>query len=265
MPDNYGRFGTCLLLNTATRTSTTPRAGEFCRDTDDGKLYIGVSGAWVLAANPTSSGDAADLDYTPAVGADWVDPDPNNPAAALDALAARATTAESEILSRVDVGLYEVKGDVLVAVADSDIARLAVGTNGQVLTADNTQMLGVKWATPTGGASNPVVADLGTVTTAQVLTVDGNKGWKCVAGANLSFSFALSGLDSTREYEVSIRITQDSTGGRTLTFTGANIDNPGAIMFIPIDTVANRKSTVRFWVHNGRVEGLNVLIGQRNT
>lgn len=41
------------------------------------------------------------------------------------------------------------KGDVYVY--GSADARLPVGTNGQVLTADSTQTLGVKWATASGG------------------------------------------------------------------------------------------------------------------
>lgn len=42
------------------------------------------------------------------------------------------------------------KGDVLTY--DTAAARLEVGTNGQVLTADSAQTLGVKWATPAAGS-----------------------------------------------------------------------------------------------------------------
>ncbi len=41
------------------------------------------------------------------------------------------------------------KADLLVAASSGVVDNLAVGTNGQVLTADSTQTLGVKWATPT--------------------------------------------------------------------------------------------------------------------
>jgi hypothetical protein len=43
------------------------------------------------------------------------------------------------------------KGDLLAATAASTIARLGVGTNGQLLTADSTAATGIKWATPAGG------------------------------------------------------------------------------------------------------------------
>lgn len=52
------------------------------------------------------------------------------------------------------------KGDILSFSTVN--ARLAVGTNGQVLTADSTQTLGVKWATP----SSSGVTTIGTIDTA---------------------------------------------------------------------------------------------------
>jgi len=48
-------------------------------------------------------------------------------------------------------GLLDAKGD-LVAGSDLDLAaRLEVGSNGQVLTADSTTDTGLVWATPAGG------------------------------------------------------------------------------------------------------------------
>jgi len=44
----------------------------------------------------------------------------------------------------VSIGL--MKGDILVYRGEGDIVRLPVGEDGQVLTADSTSELGVKWA-----------------------------------------------------------------------------------------------------------------------
>jgi hypothetical protein len=47
--------------------------------------------------------------------------------------------------------IVDAKGDLIAATAADTPARLAVGTNGQVLTADSTTATGLKWATAGGG------------------------------------------------------------------------------------------------------------------
>ena len=64
--------------------------------------------------------------------------------------------------------IVDAKGDLLVGTAPDTLARLPVGSNGQVLTADSAQTTGVKWATTittlylplvTGGEPIQLVSD----------------------------------------------------------------------------------------------------------
>lgn len=47
--------------------------------------------------------------------------------------------------------IVDAKGDIIAATANDTPARLAVGANGTVLTADSAEATGLKWATPSGG------------------------------------------------------------------------------------------------------------------
>lgn len=49
--------------------------------------------------------------------------------------------------------IIDAKGDLIAGTAADTAARLAVGTNNQVLTADSSQSTGVKWATPSSGST----------------------------------------------------------------------------------------------------------------
>jgi hypothetical protein len=49
--------------------------------------------------------------------------------------------------------IVDAKGDLIAATAADTPARLAVGTNGQVLTADSTASTGLAWSTVSGGGT----------------------------------------------------------------------------------------------------------------
>ena len=68
------------------------------------------------------------------------------------------------------------KGNILAASAATTLNALAVGTNGQVLTADGAETTGLKWATPTVGTVTTVTSSttaltVATATTTPALTI----------------------------------------------------------------------------------------------
>lgn len=69
------------------------------------------------------------------------------PATSLDL----ANQLESRFAARIQNTVVDAKGDLIAATAADTVARLAVGTNGQVLTADSSTSTGLKWADATSG------------------------------------------------------------------------------------------------------------------
>jgi hypothetical protein len=64
--------------------------------------------------------------------------------------------------------IFDAKGDLIAASAADTAARLAVGTNGQVLQADSTTATGLKWATPAAGGKLLQVVNATTTTSTTI-------------------------------------------------------------------------------------------------
>ena len=60
--------------------------------------------------------------------------------------------------------IVDAKGDLIAGTGSDAVARLAVGANDTVLTADSSEATGLRWATPAGGGGKVLQVVQGTLT-----------------------------------------------------------------------------------------------------
>lgn len=89
-----------------------------------------------------------------------------------------STWATLGTAAAIAAALLDAKGDLIVASAADTAARLAVGANGQVLTADSAEATGAKWATPSSGFADP------TTTKGDLIVRDGSGPVRRAVGTN---------------------------------------------------------------------------------
>ena len=151
--------------------------------------------------------------------------------------------------------IIDAKGDLITATAADTPARIAVGANDTVLTADSTTATGLKWAA--AGMTNPMTttgdtiysssgstpARLGIGSTGNVLTVAGGvPTWAAPSGATANFSLLNAG--GTALSGVSTRTVSGISGMSTLMIliqdASINTATPGEIRIrLNTDTAAN--------------------------
>lgn len=118
-------------------------------------------------------------------------------------------TLTSPVLTTPSISNIDAKGDLLAGTADNTIGRLAVGTNGQILTADSAESTGLKWATPAASGGGFVKITAQSFSGSSAVNVNDvfsatYKNYKVMlnltssaAGINCTYRMRVSGADNT--------------------------------------------------------------------
>lgn len=146
--NGYLMQGVLVFASAAARDAaiTSPQEGQFAYTKDNNSLWYYTGSAWA------ASGATGDIEgVTAGVG-----------------ISGGGTSGTVTITNSMATAI-DAKGDLVPGTGADTFARLAVGTNGQVLTADSTAATGLAWATASGGfpawtSYTPTVTGSGTFT-----------------------------------------------------------------------------------------------------
>jgi hypothetical protein len=161
------------------------------------------------------------------------------------------TTLKAQIDAQIPDSLLTTKGDLIAATGASTPARLAIGTNNQVLTADSTASTGMKWAAvPAGGMTSLATGSLAST---------GNTTITSFSTSYKDLILEITNYVNTSN-DMGMRFNSDSgasqygyttMGGGTST---SNSDNTTSIAPVEYNDTGST-GTARIWIYNYNVSG----------
>jgi len=143
----------------------------------------------------------------------WTTPDDTalvkDGAAAIRSL---GTSIDTTVFNNASAGIaktiVDAKGDLIAATAADTVARLAVGSNDQVLIADSTTATGLKWGTPLSGGMTSIAS--GSLTGSSVVL-------SSISGSYKSLRLQMFGVSTDAVASIYLRANADT--GNNYTYT----------------------------------------------
>jgi hypothetical protein len=135
--NGYLMQGVLVFASEAARNAaiTSPQEGQFAYTKDNNSLWYYTGSAWA------ASGATGDIEgVTAGVG-----------------ISGGGTSGTVTVTNSMATAI-DAKGDLVPGTGADTFARLAVGANGTVLTADSAEATGIKWAAPAGGGGLTLLA-----------------------------------------------------------------------------------------------------------
>jgi hypothetical protein len=161
------------------------------------------------------------------------------------------TWVTTDDANAIQNSIVDAKGDLIGATAADTPARLAVGTNGQVLTADSTAGTGLKWATPASAGGFTLITEVSASAASSI-------SFTSISGSYKHLLLVWDGLlHSTTGSDFSVRLNNDATGlyqNRVFGGSGATLVNTA----VASDTSLGSPSALPLMGLNATVASANV-------
>jgi len=161
------------------------------------------------------------------------------------------TTVFANANAAINKSLVDAKGDLIAATAADTVSRLAIGTNGQVLTADSAEATGMKWAAvPAGGMTTLATGSLAST---------GNTTISSFSTSYKDLILEIRNYVNTSN-DLGMRFNSDSGAsqyGYTTFGGGTSVSNTDNVTYItPVEyNDTGSTGTARIWIYNYNLSG----------
>jgi len=136
----------------------------------------------------------------------------------------------------ISANIVDAKGDLIAATAADTVARLGVGSNGQLLTADSTAATGMKWASLSGSG----------------FTLISDTTYSAVSSQSVNSVFSAT----YRNYKMFISVTGTTAAQSSLRLRASGSDNSSSNYGQEADFASGSRTTGSSWqlmrIDNGR-------------